>query len=113
MLPLKIRQATALEFPSLPASQINRLRAGDFPENGSGCCVVCWLSGGGEMIPCVDCGAMAHVACVDGAALSETNCPFCKDAKARTDKAEKNAADKLKRKKRLAAPPRKSTRPRR
>ena len=111
--PLQIRPATVLEFPSLPASQINRLRAGDFPENGSGCCVVCWLSGGGEMIPCVDCGAMAHVACVNGAALSETNCPFCKDAKARADLSKKNAAHRLKRKERFAAPARESSRPKR
>ena len=75
--------------------------------------MVCWLSGGGEMIPCVDCGAMAHVACVDGAALSETNCPFCKDAKACTDRAAAQAARNLKREKRLAAPPRESKRPRR
>ena len=111
-LPLKIRPATVLVFPALSVAEIEWLRAGDFPENGSGCCVVCGLSGGGAMVPC-GCGALAHVACVNGAALSRTNCPVCKDAEFRAKKVKDSLAARRKRRERFAAPARESTRPRR
>ena len=94
------------------ALHVCRLRAGGFPENGSGYCAVCGLAGGGATVLC-GCGAMAHVTCVDGGALSQTNCPACKDAERRADKAKAHATAKRKLKERFAAPARESTRPRR
>ena len=92
--------------------------AGGFPENGSGYCAFCQLSGGGATLACVDCRATAHVACaahvlVGGGALSQTNCPVCKDAEARAKKTKALEDARKKRKERFAAPAPESSRPRR